>query len=59
MSAPNVMGVAEIAQRLGVTPARARTITRRRSFPEPYEQIRLGRIWLTADVEQWIREHLA
>jgi prophage regulatory protein len=57
MAAPDVMGVGEIAERLGVTPERARTITRRRTFPEPYERITLGRIWLTTDIEEWIRAH--
>jgi hypothetical protein len=30
---------------------------RRRTFPEPYERITLGRIWLTTDIEEWIRAH--
>jgi predicted DNA-binding transcriptional regulator AlpA len=56
MTAPDVMGVAEIAQRLGLTPERARAITRGRNFPEA-TRLTAGRVWSTADVEKWIREH--
>jgi prophage regulatory protein len=51
-----VMGRGEIARRLGVTPARAGTITRRKGFPAA-TRLTIGRVWLAADVEAWIREH--
>jgi hypothetical protein len=54
---PKVMGVHELAERLGTTPERARTVSRRRGFPEPCAQITLGRIWDAADVEAWVAEH--
>ncbi|WP_341483418.1 hypothetical protein [Micromonospora cathayae] len=29
----------------------------RPDFPEPYERLAGGAIWLAADVERWIAEH--
>jgi prophage regulatory protein len=65
VTAPNVcpvakirlMGTAEIGQRLGVGRSRAHTITRDRSFPEPYQTLIMGSVWDSEDVETWIREH--
>jgi len=53
------MGTAEIADRLGVTPARVHQITdsRKLSFPQPLARLRMGQVWLARDVEAWIAEH--
>jgi hypothetical protein len=53
------MGTAEIADRLGVTPARVHQITdsRKLGFPAPLARLRMGQVWLAEDVEAWIREH--
>jgi predicted DNA-binding transcriptional regulator AlpA len=51
------MGTAEIGQRLGVTRSRAHAITRDRDFPEAYQTLTMGSIWLADDVEAWIRQH--
>lgn len=53
------MGTAEIAERLGVTPARVHQITdsRKLKFPEPLQRLKMGQVWLAEDVEGWIREH--
>ncbi|MFI6759344.1 helix-turn-helix transcriptional regulator [Micromonospora sp. NPDC050417] len=52
-----LMGMAELADRLGVSTTRVDQIVSRPDFPKPVDHIRAGRIWLTAEVEQWIREH--
>jgi prophage regulatory protein len=51
------MGVAEIAQRLGVSRSRAAQIVRERTFPEPAARLIGIVIWETADVERWVAEH--
>lgn len=52
------MGPAEIGRALGgVTRARVYQITQRRNFPEPIAQLDMGNVWLTEEVEAWIREH--
>jgi prophage regulatory protein len=51
------MGAGEIQDRLGVGRQRAYQITSRRGFPEPYQVLRMGSIWLESDVEDWIREN--
>ena len=51
------LGTSEIGARLGVTRSRAHAITRDRDFPEPYQTLTMGSIWLDEDVEAWIRTH--
>lgn len=51
------MGAAEIQERLGVGRARAYVIVGRRGFPEPYQTLAMGSIWLATDVEKWIAEN--
>lgn len=54
-----LMGTAEIADRLGVTPARVGQITDsvKLDFPRPLARLRMGQIWLAEDVEAWIKTH--
>lgn len=54
-----LMGTAEIAERLGVTPARVNQLTDsvRRGFPRPLARLKMGQVWLAQDVEAWIAEH--
>jgi len=47
------MGTAEIAERLGISRSRADQITRERDFPLG-RRLRMGVVWSTADVEDWI-----
>lgn len=54
MTKVDVMGVAEIAIRLGVTRSRASQIVRERDFPEPAARLIGIVIWATVDVEDWI-----
>ncbi len=53
----DLMGVREIAARLGVSRSRARQLALERSFPEPAAQLGMGKVWLTADVEAWIEKY--
>lgn len=56
MPKPDVMGLAEIAVRLGVGKTWARRLSERRSFPEG-TRLSMGIVWDRADVEAWIAEH--
>jgi prophage regulatory protein len=51
------MGVWEIAQRLGVGRQRAGIIAKQKGFPDPVSVLKMGQVWLAADVEAWITEH--
>jgi len=53
----DVMGVAEIARRLGVSRSRAAQIVRERGFPEAAARLVGIVIWETTDVEAWIATH--
>lgn len=48
------MGVWEIAQRLGVGRQRAGILAKQKGFPDPVDTLRMGKVWLAADVEVWI-----
>jgi prophage regulatory protein len=52
-----LMGAAEIQARLGVSRQRAYQLVSRRDFPEPYQVLAMGSIWLESDVEAWISKH--
>jgi prophage regulatory protein len=54
-----LMGTAEIATLLGVTPARVSQLadSRRSGFPNPRWELKAGRIWLAQDVEAWAAKH--
>jgi prophage regulatory protein len=54
----DLMGAHEIGLRLGgVSRQRVYQLTSRADFPEPVADLAQGKIWLKADVEQWIRHH--
>ena len=50
-------GTAEIAVMLGVSRQRVQQLTGRGDFPEPYDVLLGGRVWLRSDVEAWARAH--
>lgn len=56
VGAPNVVGLAEIAQRLGVGKSYARELALRKGFPDA-TRLSMGLVWDAADFEQWIREN--
>ena len=52
----HLVGVAEIAEMLGVTRQRIDEITRTKpDFPEPEVELKSGRVWQRAAVEKWAR----
>jgi prophage regulatory protein len=56
--ASNLMGVAEVAERLGVSRQRVDQLTREHAdFPEPVGRLRAGRVWEQAAIEGWIVRH--
>lgn len=56
VAAPKVMGLAEIAARLGISRTYARQLAGGRGFPEP-TRLTMGQVWSTADVEAWIAKN--
>ena len=53
-----LMGAHEIRIRLGgVSRQRAYQITSRADFDEPVADLSQGKVWLTEDVEQWMKAH--
>lgn len=56
---PELVGVAEIADMLGVTRQRASALQTRQGFPHPVAVLRSGPVWRKGDlstfVEQWTR----
>ena len=56
MVAPDVVGLAEIAQRLGLSKTYVRELAGRKGFPDP-TRLAMGLVWDRADVEAWIAEH--
>jgi predicted DNA-binding transcriptional regulator AlpA len=52
----NLVGIAEIAQLIGVSRQRVDQLSRRDpDFPEPVAELHAGRIWLRQDVLHWAR----
>ncbi len=52
------MGAHEIRVRLGgVSRQRAYQITSRADFPTPVADLSQGKVWLTEDVEAWMKVH--
>lgn len=57
MISVKLMGVWEIAQRLGVGRQRAGIIAKQKGFPDPLARLRMGQVWDGDQVEAWIAEH--
>lgn len=53
----DLMGAAEIGERLGVSRQRVQQLAARPDFPKPYRVLAMGKVWNSADVEAWISEH--
>ena len=49
-------GRTELAEMLGVSRQRARTLTERDDFPAPIAQMRRGPIWRIEDIETWAKQ---
>ena len=51
------MGPGEIRERLGgISRQRVHQITSKSTFPKPYDELRMGKVWQIDEVEAWIRE---
>lgn len=53
----HLMGAAEIGVRLGVSRQRVQQIVTRADFPKPEHELAMGKVWSSAAVEAWVREH--
>ncbi|WP_307871973.1 helix-turn-helix transcriptional regulator, partial [Actinoplanes palleronii] len=51
----HLMGAGEIARRLGLSRQRIQQLAERDDWPAPYDELAMGRVWLIADIEDWIR----
>lgn len=56
MAVPDVMGVSEIAERLGVSKKRGDQLVVQKGFPEG-RRLKMGTVWSTEDVEAWIAKY--
>lgn len=50
-----LMGTGELIKRFGVTRQRVDQITKKKTFPEPFDTLTVGRVWRMDEVEEWIR----
>lgn len=53
VAAPKIMGLSEVAQRLGISKSYARELSRQKGFPDG-TRLTAGTFWSAADVEAWI-----
>ena len=53
----HLMGAAEIGARLRVSRQRVQQIVARADFPKPEHVLAMGKVWSSASVEEWIRDH--
>jgi prophage regulatory protein len=52
---PELLGVAEIADLLGVSRQRVNQLVKSDpSFPKPLAELTAGRIWAKSDIERWL-----
>lgn len=56
MRFPEVVGTYEIAELLGISRQRVQQLANTEGFPAPVAKLRVGHIWLRADIERWARE---
>lgn len=50
-----LLGLAELAARLGMPPATVRQWSRRGKLPPPDQQLAMGPVWTEATIERWER----
>lgn len=48
-----LMGAKEIGDLLGVSRQRVQQLISRPDFPEPYDTLSMGKVWLREDIERW------
>ncbi|UUW91753.1 helix-turn-helix transcriptional regulator [Pimelobacter simplex] len=52
----HLMDMHAIAELLGVSKQRVQQLAAAGKLPEPHADLRIGRVWLRADIEKWARE---
>jgi predicted DNA-binding transcriptional regulator AlpA len=52
-----LMGAAEIAERLGVSRQRVQQLVKRKDWPAPVAELTMGKVWRSAEIEAWIKTH--
>ena len=52
----DLVGVAEIGLMLGTSRAQVSRWALRKDFPDPVARLRMGPIWMRADVERWAKQ---
>jgi predicted DNA-binding transcriptional regulator AlpA len=50
---PDVIGVTEVAEIMGVSKQRASELTKRANFPQPIARLALGPVWPKRNIEAW------
>jgi predicted DNA-binding transcriptional regulator AlpA len=51
---PKLAGLAEVASLAGVSRSRAGQLASHPDFPEPVDRLRMGPVWLEAEVEAFL-----
>jgi prophage regulatory protein len=55
---PTHVGAAEIRDMLGgISRQRVQQLINRKDWPKPLFELKMGKVWDRADVEQWMRDH--
>lgn len=55
LDGPRLVGTGEIQKCLKLSRQRVQQLAERADFPEPYQELLMGRVWRKADVDAWIR----
>lgn len=50
---PAPVGPGEIAEMVGLSRQRVDQLSRQRDFPEPWAELKTGRVWRDTDIEAW------
>jgi predicted DNA-binding transcriptional regulator AlpA len=58
VSAEQLVGLAEVADLLGVSKRTASRYANRPDFPDPIGRLRAGPVWRKSDIERWRDDNL-
>lgn len=53
----HLVGLAEIAAKLGVSQPRAHQVANDPRFPKPVAELKQGRVWREAEVDRYVARH--
>ncbi len=53
---PELLGAAEVAQRIGVSRQRVAKLREKPDFPHPWVELAAGPVWLTQAIDRWIED---